>query len=525
MPRIPQVTAEGRPAHASVPMASPWHFGAQAFGQLTAFGEQIQKSAETIKARQDELDLTKADDAYRVQLHSVLQGLAATPDTSQHRDLFEKGVAEAQANTRKMYSDLSAPAQQVLEGRFSHHTATAAIAASTQTQKMGVSQVLADYDQLADSRVSRAALSVNSVEAADAMNEVDLHRERNVSSGMMDPVTAQKDAELRRDQYWKILAQHRPGYLLGMEGDGNGIMTMDPARRQEYRNLATNALSQQRLADEQSVKQEQDANARQLTADILEGKPIGNAIPVLMRTGGLDDAVGRTLYELQHKVALGTDLAHYIKGLAGNLEASFRSMKYSVEPLHQGTEMNLAKLYIDGSITKEEMTHLMGVWQGVVDHRSQIGKEGQNRVVTHAHDNLVRSLRTTGPADKFDALSEQTIKEASQFFYQRIEADPQAKPWDVMKEAEGIFKPVIKDRLNMSKVDQSALDDAKMKALLHSKAISPATYKAWNENKQKTIGQGIVDEALRTLPPVQHSGFQEWLKSLKSWWPKPEETK
>jgi hypothetical protein len=525
MPRLPQPTAQGRSAIADVPGASPWHFGAQAFGQITAFGEQIQKAAETIKARQDELDLTKADDAYRLRMDAITQAIAKEPDLTKHRDVFDKGIADAQKEVRQMYPNLSSAAQQVLEGTFSKRTTTTAIDTAHLTQKMGVTQVLTDYDQLANNRVNRAAMSADPVLAAAALNEIDDHRNRNVATGMMDAAAAQKDAEARQDQYWKIAAQHRPGHVLGLQGDNDAVMAMDPMKRQEYMNLATNTLRAQTLANEQAVKQEQDLNARRLTADILEGKPIGTAIVDLTRSGQLDDKDARTLDELRQKVAMRPNLARYVPGLAGNMEANFRTMKYSMEPLPDGIEMMLANRFIDGSIAKEEMTHLMGVWQSVVDHRSTTGNEGGNRTVTHAHGNLIRSLRTTGPADKFDALSEQTITEAERFFYNRLEADPKADPWAVMKEAEGIFKPVIKDRLNMSKTDATALNDAKMDGLLHTKAISPATYKAWQEQKrQQKLGEGIVRDTLQNLPPPEAEGFQKWLDSLKSWWPKPEET-
>ena len=520
MPRLPQPTAQGRSAVADVPGASPWHFGAQAFGQVTAFGEHIEQAAHAIKARQDELDLTKADDAYRVRMDAVTTAISKEPDLNKHRELFDSGVESAQQDILKAYPNLSSAAQQALEANFSKRSASAAIEAAHLTQKMGVTQVLTDYDTMANNRVNRAAMSADPAMAADALNEIDDHRNRNVATGMMDAASAQKDAEARQDQYWKIVAQHRPGYLLGLSKDGDNLMTMDPTRVQEYRNIATNVLRQQTLANEQAVKQEQQAHAQQLTADILAGKPIGTALADLTRAGKLDDKDARTLDELHQKVALRPNLAQYVPGLSGNMEANFRTMKYSTQPLPTGIEMMVANRVVEGAITKEEGTHLMSVWQSVVDHRSQSGNESSNRVINHAHDNLVRGLTVVGPLN-FDKLASQTIKDAEQFFYQRLEANPKADPWDVAKEAESIFKPVIKDRLNIDKPDQMRLDDAKMRALVKSKAMSPAAYKAWQEQTQQQTGQSIVDDALRALPPPEPPGFFE---SMKNWWPSAEET-
>lgn len=521
MPRLPQPTAQGRSAVADVPGASPWHFGAQAFGQIQEFGAHIEQAAETIKARQDELDLTKADDAYRVRLAAVHQAIATQPDLSKHRELFDSGVESAQQDILKAYPNLSSAARQVLEANFSKRSASAAIDAAHLTQKMGVTQVLTDYAMLRDSRVERAALSTNPEVAVRALNEIDAHRERNVATGMTDAAAALKDVSDTQDQYWKIVAQHRPGYLLGLQGNGDDLMRMDPTRVQEYRNLATATLRAQTLANEQTVKQEQQANAQQLTADILAGKPIGAALVDLTRAGKLNDNDARTLDALHQTVALRPNLAQYVPGLSGNMEANFRTMKYSTQPLPTGIEMMVANRVVEGAITKEEGTHLMSVWQSVVDHRSTAGNESSNRVVNHAHDNLVRSLTTAGPLDKYDKLTGQTITEAERFFYNRLEADPKADPWAVMKEAESIFKPVIKDRLNIDKPDQLLLDDAKMRALVKSKAMSPAAYKAWQEQTQQQAGQNIVDDALRALPPPQPPGFFE---SMKNWWPSAEET-
>jgi hypothetical protein len=521
MPRVPQPTAQGRPAEAGVPTASPWQFGAQAFGQLEAFGESIEKAAHAIKERQDELNLTRADDAYRVRMADVMQTVTNEPDTMKHRDLFDKGVADAQQEVRQMYGGLSAPAQQVLERVFSRRTATAQIETAHLTQKMGVEQVLVDSDQLASARIERAATSDRET-AAGLINEIDDHRNRNVAKGMMSPKEAAADAEKRQHDYWTIFAQSRPGEFLALPDDVSKTMPMrmDPTKRQHYANIAVNAIRQNTAANELAVKQRQDQTARELTADALEGKPVQNQIPDLLRSGALSKDDGTTIAALERTLLTAPDPSHYVKGMAGGLEAIFRRMKYSTEPLPSNTETRLVQAFNDGKIVKDEMTHLMSVWQSTVDHRSQQGKEGGNQIVTHAHANLIRSLRTTGPADKFDALSEQTITEAERFYYNRLESDPKADPWKVMKEAESIFKPVIKDRLNMSTVDQSALDDAKMQALLKSKAITPAAYKAWQRQK---IEREMTDLSSSASPPIPETGgFQEWVDSLKQWWPKPE---
>lgn len=245
MPKLPQPTAQGRSAIANLPDVSPQHFGARAFAEVEGFGQHIQKIAETIKARQDELDLTKADDAYRVRLDGITQAIAQEPDLTKHRGLFDNGIAEAQKDILKAYPNLSSAARQVLEGTFSKRAASAAIETAHLTQKMGVTQVLTDYDQLANNRVERAAMSADPVLAANALNEIDDHRDRNVSTGMMDAAAAQKDAESRQDQYWKIVAQQRPEEFLKLaEQQNQADMPMSmPLDRTHYSNIAHNEIN------------------------------------------------------------------------------------------------------------------------------------------------------------------------------------------------------------------------------------------------------------------------------------------
>lgn len=265
MPKLPQPTAEGRSmvvqSPGAAPHASPWHYGSQAFGQMQQFGEQISEAANRIHDRKEELDLTKADDAYRMQMSGLLRSLATNPNTADHQRHFTEGVASAQKTVLSQFPDLSPSARQVLERRFSTHTTTAEIHAATLTQKMGVDQVLTSYDELASQHIQKAARSDDMASAADLINTVDDHRARNVAAGFMDASDAAKDARGRQDQYWKTVAQNRPDDLLFMIDKGrghDGVMAMDPAKRQEYRNLAVNTI---RLNELSSHQAEADANA------------------------------------------------------------------------------------------------------------------------------------------------------------------------------------------------------------------------------------------------------------------------
>lgn len=281
MPRLPQPTAQGRQGILSLPQPSARQFGAEAFDQLSEFGRTIQDVSAKIQRRQDELDLTEADNTYRVGLDALTQSIAKEPDLSTHSTRFTQEVTALQANTLKAYPNLSRDAQQVLGSRFSTHNANATIDLAHNVQKVGIGRALASYADMADREIGKAAISTNPAVAADALNTVDDHRERNVRDGLMDAPHAQKDAEARQHQYWVTFAQHQPQTLLGLPGDGNDVMAMDPSKRQEYRNLAINTLHamdaekrEKASEDEAAFKANQIVAKNEFYARTLRGESI-----------------------------------------------------------------------------------------------------------------------------------------------------------------------------------------------------------------------------------------------------------
>jgi hypothetical protein len=308
-----------------------------------------------------------------------------------------------------------------------------------------------------------------------------------------------------------------------LTGEGGTAMAgMDQEKFHEYVNLAVGTLHAQQLgataaekAEDDRIKHAKALNAVLLTADLLEGKLVTDRIPALLRTRVLDDTTARTLVETQIKLTAAPDMAKYQKGQAATLEAALNEQKYDNKPLDPHLSENITDDFLQGRILKEEFTHLMGVQREVDAYKHQQGKEQGNEDVTHAHANLVQRLRTTGPADKFDALSEQTIAEAGQFFYRRMNQQPTADPWKVMKEAEDIFRPAIEKRLGLNKGDKAVLDDARMQGLVHTKVISPAAHRAYRDKTQEQEGWNIVQDALKNLPPPPQPGFFERLFKQK----------
>jgi hypothetical protein len=275
------ISDRSRPGVLDLPRPSPQQFGAQAGQELAQFGQALQEASEKIQRRQDELDLTEADNLYRVNLDALTTDIAKDPNLASHGTRFQKEVGALQDRTLKQYPNLSRHAQQVLGSRFSTHNANATIDLAHNIQKVGVGRALASYADMADAHIARAALSTDPAVAADALNTVDDHRERNVRDGLMDAPHAQKDAESRQHQYWVTFAQHQPQTLLGLPGNGNDVMAMDPSKRQEYRNLAVSTLHtidaekrQQAIEEEKAFKANQIVVKNEWYARTLRGEVV-----------------------------------------------------------------------------------------------------------------------------------------------------------------------------------------------------------------------------------------------------------
>jgi len=528
VPTIPTRTAQGRGAVLNVPEVSPNAYGAEGFAGVKQLGQSLMALDAKLQAQRDEVDLVGKAGDYNIRLAQLPDEILAdtTLDTTSKRVAAMK--LRADEYRQELNKDASPGVQRALSIHAAQTLSRGIIHLETEDRKRQVHQVRADSAALQDRLADREAMQIANGNGEAAM-ATRLERQallaRSVERGIHSPQEAAAEHSRAQNRTWESVAQQNPEYLLKLSDEvlmgGAPPAGMDAQQLHHYVNIAVGTMHASQLQSdrilklqEAEVKRVQDENARSLTADILEGNPIGNAIPTLLRSRGLDDGVGRTLHDLQKKLLSEPDLTNYQKELAPQIEASLGALKYSNTGLADSLEQGLVSDFVQGHILKEEFTHLMGVLRSVQDYKHQGGKEDHNANVTHAHSVLKQDLATTGPADKFDALAGQTLKEADEFFWRRMQQNPEGDPWKVAKEASDIFKPVIEKRLGLSKTDKGALDDAKMLGFKHSKAISPAAYQAYKDKDQQDKGWAIVQEAIKNLPPPPAPGFFDRLKGL-----------
>lgn len=528
MPKIPVYSAQGDGGMLRLPSANAEALGGQAGRATIGFGQVLTQIDAALQDQRDKLDLAALEADYQTGLDSAYQDALKETDIQKQPMAFAKSVDALHDNLMKR------PLSNAVRTTFQVHKerldTQAVLNLKHEGRALETGRQVVETQHTAEQRMDQAARY--SQLAADSQ----LADIRNLSgmatalvSGLeqnrhLSPVQAQQMREGLQDRYWSEFARQHPDELLAMRAGGPNAdrpMAMDWQKLTHYEQVATATMHAQQTAaehqaklQEAAVKQTQQINANNLTADVLEGKDISKQLPTMLRNREVDDAVGRTLSELQTKLAAAPNMANYERGLATQIEASLSAAKYQPGALQDGLEQGLVSDFLQGKILKDEFTHLMGVFRGVQEHKATDANQAVDKEVTHAHTNLVRNLRTTGPADKFDALSEQTIAEAEQYFYRKMGQNPTADPWQVMQQAETIFKPVIESRLSLSKTDKGRLDDAKMKALKDRKAMSPAAYKAYTDQTQTDRGRAAVQEALKNLPPPPEPGFIERAKKF-----------
>jgi hypothetical protein len=507
MPRLPQPTASGQSGSLPMPSISADSFGAQAGRGLSEFGRSLFAVDSHQREQQDRLDTVKLATDLDTQIHEVSQSiLAEEPNTQKHLPLFADRMKQVQSELLKGVESRSV--QTSFKIHAEQAVAHGQIELATQGRKLNNDRQIANYLTQSDSLMaSAAAAGEGEREQVLLSYERDL-RNGLVKSGAIKAEQGVKLGEAAQDRRWSIVAQQDPSRIIDYMQREEVPNGMDPTKQHTYTELAFHSMAAKQLqADQAEKRQEAQIKAYQgrnkdlLTAQILEGKSVADKLPILLRSRGLDAGDAGTLRALEHSVKTEPNLANYQPSLSAQIEATLGAMKFSGEPLAQDVETNLVSEFIQGHILKPEFTHLMDVWNGVQSHRSSTGKEAQNREVGHAHSTLVRGLTTTGPADKFDALANQNIEAAEQDFYRRMTKNPDADPWTIAGEVEKIYKPIIKERLNLSEKDKTLLDDAKMEGMRDSKAISPATYKAWQEREQNRRGWAAIEDVRKNLPP------------------------
>ena len=324
-------------------------------------------------------------------------------------------------------------------------------------------------------------------------------------------------------KYWQTVSQLDPTKILQLESDyrtkGAHLPEgMDPTKLDTYRQMAYGTLDRsQRQRDamnkahEEAIKATQEQNYRGLYSQVLQRDPKAvEALPEMMATQGLTveqaDKIRSTAEHLAKQDADNPALKQS-SGLARfEFQKQVTRAKFGDGDL-SAIEDDLTDQVASGQMLATDAQAIMSQISEAQGHLQSEEKKSYNDDVQRAHKNVMSALTTTGIMDKFDALSEETKKNADEYFYKRLAQEPNANPWQIREETLKIFEPILKQRkeVGMQEGDKLKLDDARIEAGVQSGALSKAAAKAMRDQTQQDIGMRLREQFIKSYVPPQPS--------------------
>lgn len=167
-----------------------------------------------------------------------------------------------------------------------------------------------------------------------------------------------------------------------------------------------------------------------------------------------------------------------------------------------------------GNLRAEEAQNALGQLREAQGHLVSEAQQVQNATVQAAHKNMMGALTTSGPLDKYDALSEQAKEGADRDFWDLMRKTPNGDPWEMREKVMKRWEPVIAERKNvMGEATQVKLDDAKIDSMVQRGALSKAGAKAVRERQENEKGRKIVTDFLSTYKPPEPTIWEK-MKNL-----------
>ena len=324
-------------------------------------------------------------------------------------------------------------------------------------------------------------------------------------------------------KYWQTVSQLDPTKILQLESDyrtkGAHLPEgMDPTKLDTYRQMAYGTLDRsQRQRDamnkahEEAIKATQEQNSSGLYSRVLQRDPkVLGELPGLLLDQGLTveqaDKIRSTAEHLAKQDADNPALKKS-SGLARfEFQKQVNRAKFGDGDL-SAIENDLTEQVSSGQMLATDAQAIMSQISEAQGHLQSEEKKSYNDDVQRAHKNVMSALTTTGIMDKFDALSEETKKNADEYFYKRLAQEPNANPWQIREETLKIFEPILKQRkeVGMQEGDKLKLDDARIEAGVQSGALSKAAAKAMRDQTQQDIGMRLREQFIKSYVPPQPS--------------------
>ncbi len=523
MPRIPTVSTQTSPYTSfrlgtlRLPDSTPAQYGEPGWMGVTNLGQTLTGLDEKLRRQRDEIELVQLASTFETQVDDAKRTVLADPNTP-----YEDKAATFRTRVDAQFKELlNGTASSVVQRGLTTHATrlltreqinVKAEALGRQAETQAV-----QAEQAAQQAMEKAA--TNPAEEGRQFAEADRLLTGLELTGQRTPEQVRALKGASTDRFYQMRAGLDPDAMLAIADNEQALpKNMDRAKLPQYVNLAMSAIAAQSYRQdrdekrqEAQIKKVQDATDRNLMADVLDRKPNAlDQVPAFLRSRSLDTDQVTRLRTVEKQLASEVPAKDYDRSLAPTWELQLRQDKHLGEARPgQAAELGrtITTAFLDGKIQEDEFRRLMGLYGDVVDAKFATNQEQKRQ----AKDLLVTKLATSGPADKYDALNEQTKEAALRHFWGLLDRED-ITPMQAYEDTVKLFHPVVKERQAIEEPERSALNDATMQALRRTGAISEAGYRAWVGRRQEEQGWQIVNETLKSLPPPPEPGLLERAK-------------
>lgn len=406
--------------------------------------------------------------------------------------------------------------------------------------KMRHDKQLADFQVVANRLGDRAADPTNRFRET-AKQDLDDHITAGVKAGIFSPTDGVKLKETMKDsiadkwatqtamrdpvRFLKMVSETQAQGEAGTNATNDGLNApagtlkrlpedIRPEKLAHYTAIAFGQLQHQQAeidrknkAAETQTKMIHEQTYRDSMARVLSGETVSGELPQKLNENLMSADQAHTIRTVEHTLqqqdrnnpalieASKVKLVGYTKDIT--------KAKFGMGNIEDLESQIMADLE-SGQLRAEEAQNALGQLREAQGYQVSEAQQVQSQTVQAAHKNMMNALTTSGPLDKYDALSEQAKEGADRDFWDLMRKNPNGDPWEMREKVMKRWEPVIAERKNVvGESSQVKLDDAKLESMVQRGAMSKAGAKAVRERQENEKGRKIVSDFLSTYKPPE----------------------
>lgn len=410
----------------------------------------------------------------------------------------------------------------------------------SQHLKLRHDKQLADFQTVANRLEDQAADPTNRFRET-AKQDLDDHINAGIKAGIFSPTDGVKLKETMKDSiadkwanqtalrdpvgFLRMVSDTQPKGEAGTNATNDGLNVpagglkklpedIRPEKLSHYTAVAFGQLQHQQAeidrknkAAEAQTKMVHEQTYRDSMARVLSGESVSGELPQKLNENQMSAEQAHTIRTVEHTIqqqdrnnpalieASKVKLVGYTKNIT--------KAKFGMGNIDD-IETEITADLESGTIRAEEAQNALGQLREAKGYQVSEAQQVQAQTVQAAHKNMMGALTTSGPLDKYDALSEQAKEGADRDFWDLMRKNPNGDPWAMREQVMKRWEPVIAERKNVvGESSQVKLDDAKIESMVQRGAMSKAGAKAVRERQENEKGRKIVSDFLSTYKPPE----------------------